>query len=279
MFRQADAQELPFEDGAFDVVVCQFGVMFFPGKHLAFAEARRVLAPGGALVFSVWDRIEENEFADVVTAALVDRFPEAPPPFLARTPHGYHQPDVIARDLGRGGFRKGMAFETLTSRSRAASPEIPAIAYCQGTPLRDEIEVRGAGSLARATRACADAIAEDHRVLRLELCPEVAEPATLEGSTGRVGLGEEPEHHRLAAQPCQGDLVAEVVLDIERRRHIAPLQHGCSSSLAPKARAGRGHVTARSRPVRTTRAAGEAAAGGTAASLLHGVSPCASPNC
>ncbi len=158
-FRQADAQQLPFEDRAFDVVVCQFGVMFFPGKQLAFAEARRVLAPGGALLFSVWDRIEENEFADEVTAALADQFPEAPPAFLARTPHGYHQPDVIARDLGRGGFQERMAFETLTSRSRAASPEIPAIAYCLGTPLRDEIEARGAGSLARATRACADAIA------------------------------------------------------------------------------------------------------------------------
>jgi ubiquinone/menaquinone biosynthesis C-methylase UbiE len=61
---------LPFEDGAFDAVVCQFGTMFFPDKAKAFAEARRVLKPGAVFVFSVWDRIEENEFADVVTAAL-----------------------------------------------------------------------------------------------------------------------------------------------------------------------------------------------------------------
>lgn len=158
-WRRADAQQLPFENGAFDLVVCQFGVMFFPEKHLAFAEARRVLAPGGAFLFSVWDRIEENEFADDVTTALAGDFPEAPPTFLTRTPHGYHQRPVIDRDLRRGGFRREAVFKTVTSRSRAGSPQIPAVAYCQGTPLRSEIEARGADALARATRVCADSIA------------------------------------------------------------------------------------------------------------------------
>src|SRR3954469_10644876 len=74
-WRQADAMQLPFEDSAYDAVVCQFGVMFFPDKAKAFAEARRVLRPGGLLMFSVWDRIEENEFADTVTAALASMFP------------------------------------------------------------------------------------------------------------------------------------------------------------------------------------------------------------
>ncbi len=56
--------QLPFPDGAFDAVVCQFGVMFFPDKARALSEAHRVLRPGGVLIFNVWDRIEENEFAD-----------------------------------------------------------------------------------------------------------------------------------------------------------------------------------------------------------------------
>jgi ubiquinone/menaquinone biosynthesis C-methylase UbiE len=89
-WRRADALHLPFPDGTFDAVVCQFGVMFFPEKSEAFAEARRVLTPGGVLIFNVWDRIEENEFADTVTAALESVFPEDPPRFMARTPHGYH---------------------------------------------------------------------------------------------------------------------------------------------------------------------------------------------
>ena len=85
-WRQADAMELPFSDGMFDAVVCQFGVMFFPDKSKAFAEARRVLRPRGVFIFNVWDRIEENELADTVTTALESLFPDDPPRFLARTP-------------------------------------------------------------------------------------------------------------------------------------------------------------------------------------------------
>ena len=93
-WRQANALELPFETGEFDAVVCQFGSMFFPDKSKAFAEARRVLRDGGVFLFSVWDRIEENVFADEVTNHLAELFPHDPPRFLARTPHGYH--DVAA---------------------------------------------------------------------------------------------------------------------------------------------------------------------------------------
>ena len=89
-WRQADAMQLPFQDATFDAVVCQFGVMFFPEKSRAFSEARRVLRPGGVFIFNVWDRIEENEFADTVTTALESLFPQDPPRFLARTPHGYY---------------------------------------------------------------------------------------------------------------------------------------------------------------------------------------------
>ncbi len=74
-----------------DAVVCQFGAMFFPDKAIAFAEARRVLRAGGVFLFNVWDRNRgENEFADAVTSALACVFPQDPPRFMARTPHGYH---------------------------------------------------------------------------------------------------------------------------------------------------------------------------------------------
>ena len=74
-WRQADAMQLPFRDGTFDAVVCQFGVMFFPDKARAYSEARRMLRPGGVFMFNVWDRIEDNEFADIVTMALGTLFP------------------------------------------------------------------------------------------------------------------------------------------------------------------------------------------------------------
>jgi SAM-dependent methyltransferase len=158
-WRACDAMQLPFGDGEFDAVVCQFGVMFFPDRAHAFAEARRVLRPGGAFSFNAWDRIEDNEFADVVTTALAAVYPADPPRFLARTPHGYHDPAVIEGDLRRAGFTAAARIETVTRRSAADSPRHPAVAYCQGTPLRNEIEARGAPSLAEATEAAAAALA------------------------------------------------------------------------------------------------------------------------
>jgi len=159
-WRQADAMALPFADGEFDAVVCQFGVMFFPDKPKAFAEARRVLRDGGMFLFSVWDRIEENEFADVVTNTGASMFPDDPPQFLRRTPHGYFDRHAIERDLSAGGFSGAAEITTLAARSRAASPDVPTIAYCQGTPLRNEIEARDASRLADATDLAANAIAK-----------------------------------------------------------------------------------------------------------------------
>jgi SAM-dependent methyltransferase len=159
-WRQADAMQLPFPDAQFDVVVCQFGAMFFPERSRAFAEARRVLRPGGVFIFNVWDRIEENEFADTIMAALASLFPKDPPRFMARTPHGYSDPCQIARDLANGGFTASPRIETIAARSRAKSAREPAIAYCQGTPWRNEIETRAAARLGEATDVAAEAIAK-----------------------------------------------------------------------------------------------------------------------
>lgn len=157
-WRQADAMQLPFDDESFDLVVCQFGVMFFPDKPRAFAEARRVLQPGGTLLFNVWDRIEENEFANAVSRALAECFPESPPDFMARTPHGYHRRDVIERDLSVGGFATPPSFDTVGKRSRAESAQAPAVGFCQATPMRAELEARGADALQRATDYCEAAL-------------------------------------------------------------------------------------------------------------------------
>jgi SAM-dependent methyltransferase len=159
-WRQADALQLPFSDATFDAVVCQFGIMFFPEKSTAFSEAGRVLRPGGVFIFNVWDRIEDNEFADAVTAAVETLFPDDPPRFLARTPHGYYDRPTIERDLVEGGFTSTPQFTTLAARSRAESPRIPAVAYCEGTPLRNEIEERDASRLGEATDLAEEAIAQ-----------------------------------------------------------------------------------------------------------------------
>ena len=160
-WQQADALKLPFEDASFDVVCCQFGAMFFPDRTAGYAEARRVLRPGGRFVFSVWDRIEENAFADEVTNAMAELFPQDPPRFLARTPHGYHDVALIREDLRRAGFAS-IHIDTREKLSRSPSARDVATAYCQGTPLRNEIEARDAGSLELATDRAAQAIARLH---------------------------------------------------------------------------------------------------------------------
>jgi ubiquinone/menaquinone biosynthesis C-methylase UbiE len=160
-WRKADAQALPFEDAAFDLVCCQFGVMFFPDRQLGYREAKRVLKPGGCFLFNVWDRIEENVFANDVTNALAEVFPSDPPRFLARTPHGYYDTALIRSELEKAGF-SNVVIETRAEQSRASSPRHPAVAYCQGTPLRNEIEARDADKLETATDYAASTIANRH---------------------------------------------------------------------------------------------------------------------
>jgi ubiquinone/menaquinone biosynthesis C-methylase UbiE len=158
-WRQADAQRLPFEVSSFDAVLCQFGAMFFPDRGVAYREACRVLRPGGHFLFNVWDRIEENEFTYVLTEAVAALFPDDPPRFLARTPHGYHDVVAIEGELRAAGF-SDVRVETVSRRSRAPSARDPAIGFYQGTPLRNEIEARGPARVAEATDAAAAAIAQ-----------------------------------------------------------------------------------------------------------------------
>jgi ubiquinone/menaquinone biosynthesis C-methylase UbiE len=156
--RQADALDLPFADSGFDAVLCQFGAMFFPDKVRAYAEARRVLRPGGRFLFSVWDRISENEFADLVTQALAELFGPEAPDFMARVPHGYHDVARIEEQLRAAGFAS-ISVETVEHVSRAASARDAAVAYCQGTPIRNEIDSRFPGRHDEATGFAAEALA------------------------------------------------------------------------------------------------------------------------
>jgi len=131
--------------------------MFFPDKLQGFRETLRVLRPGGHFFFNVWDRISENEFADVVTEELATLFARDPPRFMARTPHGYHDVGQIRQELNAAGFGN-VSSEAVDRKSKASSPRDVAIAYCQGTPLRNEIVARDASRLEEATQMAAEAL-------------------------------------------------------------------------------------------------------------------------
>lgn len=156
-FQQADAQALPFADSSFDLVVCQFGLMFVPDKVRANAEARRVLRDGGRYMLVIWDRIEHNHATMAAGRAVAELFPVEAARFYERVPFRYHDVGLIEHDLLAAGFTD-IEFETIELRSRAASARDAAIALVQGTPMRSDIEQIDAGMLGRATDAAAEAL-------------------------------------------------------------------------------------------------------------------------
>jgi ubiquinone/menaquinone biosynthesis C-methylase UbiE len=157
-WKQADATKLPFGDAEFDAVTAQFGVMFFPDKMAGYREARRVLKPGGSFVFNVWDRLENNLMAKIIHDSVAKAFPKDPPGFLGRTPFGYYDTDAIRKSLSEAGFKR-IEVDTVRFDSRAPSQRDPAIGYCQGSPLRAEIEAKHPGMVEKATEIAADALA------------------------------------------------------------------------------------------------------------------------
>ena len=134
---------------------------FSPTARRAIGRHAGSSRPAGRFLFNVWDRIEENSFANDVTNALAEVFPNDPPRFLPRTPHGYHDTALIRTELEDAGFTN-VVIETKAEQSRAPSPRIVALAYCQGTPLRNEIEARDPGRLEAATNHAASEIASKH---------------------------------------------------------------------------------------------------------------------
>jgi ubiquinone/menaquinone biosynthesis C-methylase UbiE len=157
-FQQADATALPFADGSFDLVACQFGVMFFPDKLMGFQEAYRVLRKGGTFLFNVWDVLELNDIAALVNATVAKMFPDNPSMFMARVPHGFNNIEAITTSLKTAGF-SSIGAEKLAKRSKARSAHEPAMGFCQGTPMRSEIESRNSAMLAHATDLSEQAIA------------------------------------------------------------------------------------------------------------------------
>jgi ubiquinone/menaquinone biosynthesis C-methylase UbiE len=158
-FRAADALDLPFDESSFDVVACQFGVMFYPDRVKGHREAARVLRDGGRYLIAVWDSIDRNPGSKGLSDAVASLFPDDPPRFLDRTPFGYSDPDEITRDLHRAGFGE-VEIETVEHRSRAPSARDVAKGLCMGSPLRGEIEARDPSKLDEAVDAATAAIAE-----------------------------------------------------------------------------------------------------------------------
>ena len=130
----ADAQDLPFGDASFDLIVCQFGVMFFPDKRKAFAEASRVLVPGGMFLFNVWDDIAANPRSEILNQVMSEVMGADAPDFLSKGPYSYFNEDSIRADLEAGGFGN-ISFEVVQKTAYYSSVDDIIMGFFEGSPL------------------------------------------------------------------------------------------------------------------------------------------------
>jgi len=140
-FRAADAASLPFPDGSFDAVVCQFGVMFFPDKDKSYREVHRVLVPGPRYLFNVWDSPRFNPFARIAHEVIGSFFPADPPPFYT-VPFSYCALDPIKQSLLEAGFA-GIAVHVIGFIKEIGDIAPFARALIHGNPVIDQIRARG----------------------------------------------------------------------------------------------------------------------------------------
>jgi ubiquinone/menaquinone biosynthesis C-methylase UbiE len=150
-FQPADAMKLPFADGEFDLVVCQYGVMFFPDKVAAFREARRVLSPGGHYIFNVWGSLAANPFAEAAVEIGDKMYPHNPPKFY-RTPFSYADTAAVIADAKAGGFADVKCTKVEFNQT-VADWKAYAAGLVRGNPMAGEIEAMDPGGSDRARDA------------------------------------------------------------------------------------------------------------------------------
>ena len=154
----ADAQELQFANASFDLVVCQFGLMFMPDREKVLSEVYRVLAPGGKFIFNTWDKIENNGAIYVGNQIICSYFPENPPTFY-RIPFLLHQPDLLETNLLATGF-KNIKVSAVEKEGVSPSAKAAAIGIVEGNPIYNHIMQRDPNLVEVIRKAVEQKIAE-----------------------------------------------------------------------------------------------------------------------
>lgn len=152
----ADAVSLPYRNEQFDCVVSQFGVMFYSDRRKAYAEAYRVLRPGGVFLFNAWDNINRNPAARLTDEILGHFFPNDTPAFY-KVPFSYHDANEIREDLESAGFEI-VSMQVLRLAGKAESAETAARGLLEGTPVHTAIVERDPALLPSMNKALADGL-------------------------------------------------------------------------------------------------------------------------
>ena len=163
---EGSALDMPLPDAAFDLVLCQLGLQFFPDRPLALGEMRRVLAPGGRLALSVFGPIEHNPATHALAAAL-DRHLGPQASAAKRSEHALADADELRALADRAGFRD-VTVDTATRRVRFPSPREYVRIQLAATPLAGLVS----GMEGRQRAALAESLVTD---LAASLRPYVGE--------------------------------------------------------------------------------------------------------
>lgn len=152
-FEVADANSLQFPDNSFDLVVCQFGIMFFPDKQKALDEMYRVLKPGGTLIFNTWDKMENLAFAQASNEGLTRFFGGVPCEFL-KIPFSMHNPEELEKMVSDAKFKNVSV--TRVEKEGISSAEDAASGMIKGSPASKEISEKGPDAINKALKITID---------------------------------------------------------------------------------------------------------------------------
>jgi ubiquinone/menaquinone biosynthesis C-methylase UbiE len=124
---------MPFPDAAFDAVLCQLGLQFFPDRPTALQETHRVLAPGGRLALNVYSAIERNPAPRALADAL-DRHLDPSASAFKRAEHVLADAETVRTLVGGAGFRDPEV-HAVTKTIRFPSPREWVRIQLAATPL------------------------------------------------------------------------------------------------------------------------------------------------
>jgi len=133
-YQTADMMDLPFADASFDVVVCQFGIMFAPDKPGALKEMRRVLRTGGTLIFNTWGPIEENPVWNITSTVVNELMGEKNARIFKDGPFNLDDVNVVLRLLELAGFEDNIA-ATVIKTGKSSTAALAATGFIEGLPI------------------------------------------------------------------------------------------------------------------------------------------------
>ena len=149
-WQQGLAEALPFEEDAFDVVVCQFGLMFFDDREVALREMQRVVRPGGRIAVSVWDKADNSPgYAAMID--LIDRLFGKEAANALRAPFNLGEPESLHDVLEAAGMQDAV-IETQDGVARFPSIDEWVRLDVRGWTLADMIDDAGFEKLVNAAR-------------------------------------------------------------------------------------------------------------------------------